>query len=174
MTTTATKAVHIGKRSTIALALVTIIGIMSFGWPLLADPGSAAIAHANDAPWLFAILLPLVVGVVLAQVADGGMDAKAVAMLGVLAAVGTALRPLGTGIAGFDSVFIVLPLGGRAMARGLGFALGTLTLFSSAVLTGGLGPWRPFRMSADLWFRIGVGCLPANLCGDVKPTGPEP
>ena len=41
MTTTATKAVHIGKRSTIALALVTIIGIMSFGWPLLADPGSA-------------------------------------------------------------------------------------------------------------------------------------
>ena len=165
MTTTATKAVHIGKRSTIALALVTIIGIMSFGWPLLADPGSAAIAHANDAPWLFAILLPLVVGVVLAQVADGGMDAKAVAMLGVLAAVGTALRPLGTGIAGFEPVFIVLALGGRAMGRGFGFALGTITLFSSAALTGGIGPWLPFQMLAAGWFGFGAGCLPANLRG---------
>ena len=86
------RAVHIGKRSTVALTLVTIVGIMSFGWPLLADPGSAAVAHSTDAPWLFALLLPLVIAVVLAQVADGGMDAKGVAMLGVLAAVGPARR----------------------------------------------------------------------------------
>ena len=159
------KAVHIGKRSAAALTLVSIVGIMSFGWPLLADPESAAVAHSSDAPWLFAILLPLVIAVVLAQVADGGIDAKGVAMLGVLAAVGTALRPLGTGIAGFEPVFIVLALGGRAMGRGFGFALGTITLFSSAALTGGVGPWLPFQMLAAGWFGFGAGCLPRNLRG---------
>ena len=159
------QAVHIGKRSTVALTLVTIVGIMSFGWPLLADPGSTAVAHSTDAPWLFALLLPLVIAVVLAQVADGGMDAKGVAMLGVLAAVGTALRPLGTGIAGFEPIFIVLALGGRAMGRGFGFALGTITLFSSAALTGGIGPWLPFQMLAAGWFGFGAGCLPPNLRG---------
>lgn len=159
------KAVHIGKRSAAALTLVSIVGIMSFGWPLLADPNSTAVAHASDAPWLFALLLPLVIAVVLAQVADGGIDAKGVAMLGVLAAVGTALRPLGTGIAGFEPVFIVLALGGRAMGRGFGFALGTITLFSSAALTGGVGPWLPFQMLAAGWFGFGAGCLPANLRG---------
>lgn len=159
------KAVHIGKRSAAALTLVSIVGVMSFGWPLLADPNSTAVAHASDAPWLFALLLPLVIAVVLAQVADGGIDAKGVAMLGVLAAVGTALRPLGTGIAGFEPVFIVLALGGRAMGRGFGFALGTITLFSSAALTGGVGPWLPFQMLAAGWFGFGAGCLPANLRG---------
>ena len=44
--------------------------------------------------------------VVLAEIADGGIDAKAVALLGVLAAVGAALRPLGAGITGFSPVFL--------------------------------------------------------------------
>jgi len=159
------RAVHLGKRTTIVLSLVTVIGIAAFGWPLLADPTSAAVAHSTDAPWLFALLLPLVLAVVFAQVADGGLDAKGIAMLGVLAAIGTALRPLGTGIAGFEPIFIVLALGGRAMGKGFGFALGSITLFSSAVLTGGVGPWLPFQMMAAGWFGFGAGCLPSRLRG---------
>lgn len=158
-------AVHIGKRTTAVLVLVTVIGIVAFGWPLLADPSSLAVAHAQDAPWIFAILLPLILAIVLAQVADGGLDAKGVAMLGVLAAIGTALRPLGTGIAGFEPVFIVLVLGGRAMGKGFGFALGTITMFSSAALTGGIGPWLPFQMIAAGWFGFGAGCLPPRVRG---------
>jgi energy-coupling factor transport system substrate-specific component len=161
----AARAVHLGKRTTIVLSLVTVIGIAAFGWPLLADPSSAAVAHSTDAPWLFALLLPLVLAVVFAQVADGGLDAKGIAMLGVLAAIGTALRPLGTGIAGFEPIFIVLALGGRAMGKGFGFALGSITLFSSAVLTGGVGPWLPFQMMAAGWFGFGAGCLPSRLRG---------
>jgi len=159
------QGVHIGKRSAVALTLVSIVGVISFGWPLLAGPGSALAAHGKDAPWLFALLLPLVIGVVLAQVADGGLDAKGIAMLGVLAAVGTALRPLGTGIAGFEPIFIVIVLGGRALGRGFGFALGTLTMFSSALLTGGVGPWLPFQMLAAGWFGFGAGCLPSGFRG---------
>ncbi len=159
------EAVKVGKRTTVTLILVSIVGIIAFGWPLLAAPTSTAVAHSRDAPWLFALLLPLVLAVVLAQVADGGLDAKGIAMLGVLAAVGTALRPLGAGIAGFEPVFVLLALGGRALGRGFGFALGTITIFSSAVLTGGVGPWLPFQMLAAGWFGFGAGCLPQRLRG---------
>ena len=34
--------------------------------------------HASETPWLFAVLLPLVIAVVLADLADGGLDAKGI------------------------------------------------------------------------------------------------
>jgi len=150
---------RIGPRSLAALLLVTAIGIIAFGWPLLAQPGSG-LAHATDAPLLFALLLPLLLAVVLAQLAEGGMDAKTVAMLGVLAAVGAALRPLGTGVAGFEPVFFLLVLAGRAYGPGFGFVLGATTLFASALLTAGVGPWLPFQMLGAAWVGAGAGLLP--------------
>ena len=56
------------------------------------------------------------------------MDAKAVAMLGMLAAVGGALRALGPGTAGLEPSFAVIILGGRVFGRGFGFVLGAVTL----------------------------------------------
>ena len=146
-------------RSTAALVLVSVVGVVAFGWPLLADPGSG-LAHARDAPLLFALLLPLLLGVVLAELSEGGMDAKTVAMLGVLAAVGAALRPLGTGVAGFEPVFFLLVLAGRAYGPGFGFVLGATTLFSSALITAGVGPWLPFQMLGAAWVGAGAGLLP--------------
>ncbi len=133
--------------------------MVAFGWPLLADPGSD-LAHAGDAPLLFALLLPLLLGVLLAEIADGGLDVKAVALLGVLAAAGAALRPLGGGITGFSPVFLLIILGGRVLGRGFGFLLGAVTLFASALLTGGVGPWLPFQMLGAAWVGFGAGCLP--------------
>lgn len=92
----APRPVRLGPKSVAALVLVSAVGVVAFGWPLLAGAGSG-LAHAQDAPWLFAALLPLLVAVVVATISESGMDAKAVAMLGVLAAVGAALRPLGPG-----------------------------------------------------------------------------
>ncbi|MFC5153337.1 ECF transporter S component [Streptomyces amakusaensis] len=143
-----------------ALALVSAVGVIAFGWPLLADPGSGLIAHRADAPWLFAALLPLLVAVVVATIADTGMDAKAVAMLGVLAAVGAALRPLGAGTAGLEPMFFLMVLSGRVLGPGFGFVLGSVTMFASALLTGGVGPWMPFQMLAMGWFTMGAGLLP--------------
>ncbi len=88
------------------------------------------------------------------------MDAKAVALLGVLAAVGAALRPLGGGVAGFEPVFFLLVLAGRVLGRGFGFVLGAVTLFASALLTAGVGPWLPFQMLAAGWVGFLAGCLP--------------
>ncbi|KOU91515.1 MULTISPECIES: ECF transporter S component [Streptomyces] len=159
MSRLANRPVRIGPRAAAALILVSLIGVAAFGWPLLADRQSG-LAHSQDAPWLFAALLPLLVAVVVATIADTGMDAKAVAMLGVLAAVGAALRPLGAGTAGLEPMFFLMVLSGRVLGPGFGFVLGSVTMFASALLTGGVGPWMPFQMLAMGWFSLGAGLLP--------------
>jgi energy-coupling factor transport system substrate-specific component len=109
---------------------------------------------------LFVVLVPLLVAVVLAEIGDGGLDAKAVAVLGVLAGIGAALRPLSGGATGFTFEFVLLVLGGRVLGRGFGFVLGALTLLASALVTAGVGPWLPFQMIASAWIGWGAGCLP--------------
>lgn len=153
------RAVRLGPRAVVALVLISLIGVAAFGWPLLAD-ADAGLAHSADAPWLFGALLPLLVGVVVAMIADAGLDAKAVAMLGVLAAVGAALRPLGAGTAGLEPMFFLMVLSGRVLGPGFGFVLGSVTMFASALLTGGVGPWMPFQMLSMGWFTMGAGLLP--------------
>ncbi|TRV82012.1 ECF transporter S component [Streptomyces sp. 130] len=151
--------VRLGPRAVVALVLISAVGIAAFGWPLLADRDSG-LAHAQDAPGLFAALLPRLGGVVGAMIADAGRDAKAVAMLGVLAAVGAALRPLGAGTAGLEPMFFLMVLSGRVLGPGFGFVLGSVTMFASALLTGGVGPWMPFQMLSMSWFAMGAGLLP--------------
>jgi energy-coupling factor transport system substrate-specific component len=152
-------AVRLGWRSAAALALVSAVGVAAFGWPLLASPTSG-LAHSADAPWLFALLLPLLLAVVAATIADTGLDAKAVAMLGMLAATGAALRPLGAGTAGLEPMFFLMVLAGRVLGPGFGFVLGAVSMFASALLTGGVGPWLPFQMLSLGWFTMGAGLLP--------------
>lgn len=154
------RPVRLGPRSVAALVLVSAVGVAAFGWPLLTGPTSQAGAHAQDAPWLFAGLLVLLVAVVAATVAEAGLGAKAVAMLGVLAATGAALRPLGAGTAGIEPMFFLMVLSGRVLGPGFGFVLGAVTMFASALLTGGVGPWLPFQMLSMGWFTMGAGLLP--------------
>ncbi|MDT0453971.1 ECF transporter S component [Streptomyces hesseae] len=153
------RAIRLGWRSVTALVLISAIGVAAFGWPLLAGSASG-LAHSQDAPWLFAALLPLLLAVVMATIADTGLDAKAVAMLGVLAAAGAALRPLGAGTAGIEPMFFLMVLSGRVLGPGFGFVLGSLSMFASALLTGGVGPWMPFQMLAMGWVTMGAGLLP--------------
>ncbi len=153
------RAIALRPRSTVAVALVSVAGVLAFGWPLLVDPG-AALAHGTDAPLVFGLLLPLLMAVVLFEIGEGGLDVKALAMLGVLSAVGAALRPLGAGTAGLETVFFLLVLGGRVFGAGFGFVLGATTLFASALITGGVGPWLPFQMLGAAWVGLGAGLLP--------------
>jgi energy-coupling factor transport system substrate-specific component len=153
-------ALRLHPRTMITIIVTSVIGVVAFGWPLIAAPQSSAVAHAGDAPWIFAIVVPLLLAVVIASFSDGGMDAKAVALLGVLAAVITMLRPLGAGFAGLEPIWVVLVLGGRALGPGFGFSLGAVSLFASALFTGGVGPWLPFQMLAAAWVGMGAGLLP--------------
>ncbi|KUJ58498.1 hypothetical protein MBT84_29885 [Streptomyces sp. MBT84] len=156
------RPVRLGPRSVAALALVSAVGAAGFTWPLFADPASQVGAHAQDAPWLFAGLLVLLVAVVAATISESGLGPKAVAMLGVLAATGAALRPIGAGTAGIEPMFFLMVLSGRVLGPGFGFVLGNVTMFASALLTGGVGPWLPFQMLAMGWFTLGAGLLPGD------------
>ena len=171
---TSRPALRISARSALVLTLVSIAGFTMFMWPLVISPPDE-FSHHSDAPFVFALILPGLIAVVLAELHDGsgrrtdgragggrpsGIDTKALAMLGVLTAIGAALRPLGAGVAGIETVFFMLILAGRVYGPGFGFVLGSTTMFASALLTGGIGPWLPFQMLAASWVGLGAGLLP--------------
>ena len=152
-------ALPLGGRTVLVLALASVAGLLAFLWPLVLQPGST-LEHAVDAPLVLAGVLVAVVAVVLVALADHGIEVKALAVLGLLTGVGCVLRPLSAGTAGVELVFVVIVLGGRVLGPGFGFALGSTTLFASALLTGGVGPWLPFQMLAASWVGLGAGLLP--------------
>jgi energy-coupling factor transport system substrate-specific component len=156
--TVAVHAVQLRLRSSFVVAVTSLVGAFGFFWPFL-DPRLAS-SHSSDAPWLFVAIVPLLFAVVLAELGEGSLDAKTVAVLGVLAGVGAALRPLSGGATGFSFEFVLLILAGRALGRGFGFVLGALTLLASALVIAGVGPWLPFQMVGAAWIGFGAGCLP--------------
>lgn len=145
-------------RISVAMIVAVLIGAVAFSWPLFLRPESGM--SPTQAPIMFALVLPTVLAVVLSEVAGGRMDARTLAMLGVLAAVGTVLRPLSAGTAGFELIFFLMILAGRAFGAGFGFALGAITLFTSALITSGVGPWLPYQMLAAGFVGMFAGLLP--------------
>lgn len=155
-------ALPIGRRTAAVLALASIAGLMMLCWPLLleAEPGQRV-----EPPFIFLALLPLVMVVVLAEMGEGGMDSRVLAVLGVLSAINAVMRSLGAGTGGIEMVFFLLVLGGRVFGAGFGFALGCTSLFASALLTAGVGPWLPFQMICAAWVGMGAGFLPRRVGG---------
>ncbi len=155
-------ALPIGPRTAAVLVLASLAGLMMLCWPLLlnAQPGQRV-----EPPFIFLALLPLVIVVVLAEMGEGGMDARVLAVLGVLSAINAVMRGFGAGTAGIELVFFLLVLGGRVFGAAFGFALGCTSLFASALLTAGVGPWLPFQMICAAWVGMGAGLLPRRVTG---------
>lgn len=157
------RAVPLSRRSALAIAATSMVGLAAFLWPMIASPGSQVVAHAIDAPMVFGLLVPLLLAVTLSLVTEAALSAKAVALLGVLAAAAAALRALSTGIAGLEPIWLVVVLGGYALGAGFGFILGPVCILASALLTAGVGPWLPFQMIAAGWVGLGAGLLTGRL-----------
>lgn len=153
-------------RSRAALVGVSVVGLAGFAWPLVvaAVPDDAR----GAVPVLALALVPAAV-VAAALVLDRQVrTATTVALLGVLAAVGTAVRIAGVGVGGFEPVFVVLILAGRAYGARFGFLLGMATILLSSVLWGGIGPWTPFQIFACGWVGAGAGLLPRIESGSPR------
>ena len=136
----------------------SLLAAAGFAWPFFA---SALPEHAQAAAPIVAFALVPALIVALALTLDREMyTAKTVALLGVLSAVGAAVRIAGTGVGGVEAVFILLILAGRAYGARFGFLLGLLTIAVSSVLWGGFGPWTPFQMFACGWVGAGAALLP--------------
>jgi energy-coupling factor transport system substrate-specific component len=93
------------------------------------------------------------------------LDAKSVALLGVLSALIAALRPLGAGAVGIEPMWFILILSARVFGASFGFLLGMISMFVSALLTGGIGPWLGYQVFAAAWIGLLAGSLPKILRG---------
>ena len=119
------------------LGVASVAGLMMLCWPLLLRAGTG---ERVDPPFLFLGLLPIVIAVVLAELNEGGLDPRVLAVLGVLSAANAILRGVSPGTAGVELTFFLLILGGRVFGPGFGFVLGCTSLFASALMTAGVGP----------------------------------
>jgi len=157
---------RLGPRSATVMAVASLLGLAMFMWPLLVriDQDEPRL----DPPFILLALLPMVVLAVVAELSEDGIDAKVLAMLGVLTAINAALRTLSAGTAGIEVVFFLLVLAGRVYGPAFGFVLGCTSLFASALLTSGVGPWLPFQMLAAAWIGMGAGLLPRRVAGRLE------
>jgi energy-coupling factor transport system substrate-specific component len=156
------RAVPLTRRSAMVLGVASLAGLMMLMWPLLVRQSAGG---QVGPPFVFLALVPVVIVVVLAEVSEGGLDPRVLAVLGVLSAVNAVLRGLSPGTAGVELVFFLLILAGRVFGAGFGFVLGCTSLFASALLTGGVGPWLPFQMLVSAWVGMGAGLLPRRATG---------
>ena len=147
---------------TIAFVLLNVIGVAAylnpFFAPVLREDGVDSFAHRTDAPIVFAITAALCMVLAVAELSGRGLNSKSLAALGVLAALAAVLRTI-TLPAGANLYFFLVILGGYAFGYRMGFLLGALSFFLSAVVTGGFGPWLPFQMFASAWMGASAGAL---------------
>jgi energy-coupling factor transport system substrate-specific component len=162
VSTTRGTAVPLSRRSALVLGVASLGGLMMLVWPLLlrVQPETRV-----DPPFLFLALLPVVIAVVLAELSQGGLDTRVLAVLGVLSAVIAIMRGISAGTGGIELVFFLLILAGRVFGPGFGFVLGVTSLFASALMTAGVGPWLPFQMLVSAWVGMGAGLLPRRVTG---------
>ena len=160
------RAIPVRPRSAAVLTAASLAGLLMFGWPLLVKVRVEG--QVVQPPFVFLLLLPVVILVCLAEFTEGGMDSKVLAMLGVLTAINAVMRGLSAGMAGIELVFFLLILGGRVFGAGFGFVLGCTSLFASALLTAGVGPWLPYQMLASAWVGMGAGLLPRRVTGKAE------
>ncbi|MBD1543148.1 ATP-binding cassette domain-containing protein [Arthrobacter sp. IA7] len=145
------------------LAAANLLALGAFCWPLLAAalPEDAAAA----VPYAALAIAPLAVVAVVVSLDGSVRSAHTVALLGVLAAVGSAVRVASTGVGGVEAVFILLILAGRAFGARFGMLLGAATIAVSSALWSGIGPWSPFQIFACAWVGAGAGLLPKRVRG---------
>ena len=148
------------SRNALVLSLASLLSIAGFTWPFF--------YAGEDLPqtqvffWLAIVAAAVLVMV---EISSARLDAKSVALLGVLAALISALRPLGAGAVGIEPMWFVLILSARVFGASFGFLLGIISMFASALLTGGVGPWLGYQMFAAAWIGLAAGLLPKRVRG---------
>ena len=148
------------SKNALVLSLASLLSIAGFTWPFF--------YAGEDLPqtqiffWLAIVAAAVLVMV---EISSARLDAKSVALLGVLAALISALRPLGAGAVGIEPMWFVLILSARVFGASFGFLLGIISMFASALLTGGVGPWLGYQMFAAAWIGLAAGLLPKRVRG---------
>jgi energy-coupling factor transport system substrate-specific component len=152
------------RRSQFALFCASIFTLAGFTWPFFAPSSNAA----HFAQVFFWIAAPLTLLLLIAQLSDKSLDAKSVALLGMLAALIAALRPLGAGAVGLEPMWFLLILAARVFGSAFGFMLGVLAMLASALFTGGIGPWLSYQLFAAGLIGLFAGYVFKSLRGTAE------
>ncbi len=148
------------------LLLVNLVGIMAFAAPFLLQTQQSANmtnVRAGESLLLVLVLVVVCLIVMFAQL-GAALNTKTIALLGVLLAINGTLRLLDVLIplpGGFSPIFVLIILVGYCYGPQLGFLMGALTLFSSSLIIGGVGPWLPFQMFTAGWIGLMAAWLPS-------------
>jgi len=152
--------VRFRPRTLIVLSFTSAISACGFLWPFLFNAKSVPLASIFFwAASAFAIVLFII------EISNESLDTKSIALLGVLTAIVAALRPLGAGAVGIEPMWFVLILSARVFGSSFGFILGLTSILTSALLTGGIGPWLGYQLFAAGWIGLFAGWLPKKLRG---------
>ncbi|MFN2105913.1 MAG: ECF transporter S component [Candidatus Promineifilaceae bacterium] len=148
-------------------AVSILIGIAVFLFPIIVPAALPAAdtlgGEFQQTQALTMVLLTLTIAVLLLEVQGQATSAKMVAALGMLIAATSILRFLEVAIpgpGGFSPIFVPIIIAGYVFGARFGFMMGALTMFVSALLTGGVGPWLPYQMFAAGWVGLTAGLLP--------------
>ena len=142
-----------------ALILTSAISALAFLWPFVINE------KQGHPQWIFLLATPFALLLLMVSVSNNELDSKSIALLAVLTALIAALRPMGTGAVGIEPMWFVLILSARVFGPSFGFLLGALSMFLSAILTGGMGPWVAYQSFAAGWIGLGVALIPRMLRG---------
>jgi len=120
--------------------------------------------RAGETPAMMTLLLGLCLVVLIIEAQGKLLNTKLIALLGVLVAINSALRFIETAIpgpGGFTPIFFLIILVGYVFGGRIGFLMGALTMFVSALVTGGVGPWLPGQMFTAGW--VGMSAILLKL-----------
>lgn len=149
--------VRFSPLGTAVLTLASLISAAGFLWPFFYSGQSLPRTQL-----FFWAALTVAFFLVIIQISNSALDAKSVALLGVLSALIAAIRPLGAGAVGIEPMWFILILSARVFGPSFGFILGLTSMFVSALLTGGVGPWLGYQVFAAAWIGMAAGMLPGK------------
>jgi len=149
--------IKFSRRNILVLTVISAMSAAGFLWPFFYT--------GNNLPRtqiFFWVAIAVTVFLVILEISQAKLDSKSIAILGVLSALIAALRPLGAGAIGIEPMWFLLILSARVFGPSFGFLLGLTSVFVSALLTGGLGPWLGYQIFAAAWIGMLAGALPGR------------
>lgn len=147
---------HLSLQSKLVLTFTSVVALAGFVWPFF---------YVGNFYWIFVLAIAASALLLVSEIGIGSIDAKSIALLGVMSAFITLLRPLGAGAAGLEPIWFALIIAARVFGPSWGFLLGITSMTTSALLTGGVGPWLSYQIFAAGWIGLLAGALPQKFAG---------
>jgi energy-coupling factor transport system substrate-specific component len=134
--------------------IVFLLGFLSLAAPFVMPQARNTEVQSASSPVMVSLIIGLCLIIVFYEIQTSVIDNKMIAFLGVLIAINAGMRFLENAIpgpAGFSPTFFLIILIGYTFGGRMGFLMGAMTMFVSALITGGVGPWLPGQMITAGW-----------------------